>query len=279
MIECPAVQKTVVQWHYDLSTVFYRVLWGPHIHHGLWHANESPRTAQVQLTDAMADLARISEGDKIVDVGCGMGGSSIHLARTRNCTATGITISPLQRRWASTSAAWHRVGNRTKFVQADAEEFQLDAETIDVVWSVECTEHLFDKRAFFRKAAEWLRPGGRMAICAWLAGENANSPDMEQQVFDVCEGFFCPSLGTAHDYMGWMEDSGLTINRWHDWTSQVARTWDICERRVRRSGVRWLARIIDRDTVMFLDRFRTLREAYDTGAMQYGCFIAEKPAA
>lgn len=277
MIECPAVQKTVVQWHYDLSTVFYRLLWGPHIHHGLWDANESPQKAQVQLTEAMADLAKISDGDKLIDVGCGMGASSIHLARTRKCNATGITISPLQQGWATTSAAWHRVNSRVRFLQADAESFQLETGSVDVVWSIECTEHLFDKAAFFSNATEWLRPGGRMAICAWLAGEQLDSPALEQQVFDVCEGFFCPSLGTAEDYIGWMREAGLKIDRWHNWTNRVAQTWDICEQRVRRSGVRWLASLIDRDTVMFLDRFSTLRQAYDTGAMQYGCFVAEKP--
>ncbi len=278
MIECPAVQKTVVQWHYDLSTVFYRLLWGPHIHHGLWEADESPKKAQVQLTESMADLAQIGDGMAMLDVGCGMGGSSIHLARSRNCTATGVTISPLQRRWAATSAAFNGVRSKTKFVRADAEEVEFDPSSFDIVWSVECTEHLFDKPAFFQKAAEWLRPGGRMAICAWLAGENLNSSAKEQQVFDVCEGFFCPSMGSAEDYTSWMTNAGLKIDTWHNWTSRVAQTWDICERRVRRSGVRWLAKLIDRDTVMFLDRFRTLREAYDTGAMQYGCFVAEKPA-
>jgi tocopherol O-methyltransferase len=207
-----------------------------------------------------------------------MGGSSIRLARLRNCRVTGVTISPLQRRWATISAAWHQVGSVTKFLQADAEELQYDAASFDIVWSVECTEHLFNKPAFFHKAAAWLRPGGRMAIAAWLAGDPLDSQHSTQQVVDVCEGFFCPSLGTAQDYIGWMRDAGLTIKTWHDWTAKVARTWDICEQRVRRSGVRWLARIIDRDTVMFLDRFRTLREAYDAGAMQYGCFIAEKPS-
>lgn len=278
MIECPAVQKSIVQWHYDLSTPFYRLLWGPHIHHGLWDADESPGKAQVHLTEALADLAGITDGLSLVDIGCGMGGSSIHLARTRNCSATGVTISPLQRRWASISSTLQRSGSRTKFLQADAEKVVFDAHSFDIVWSIECTEHLFDKPAFFRKAAEWLRPGGRMAICAWLAGEHLDTPDKEQQVFDVCEGFFCPSLGSAQDYMSWMRDAGLEIDIWHDWTTRVARTWDVCESRVRRSGVRWLAKLIDRDTVMFLDRFRTLRMAYDTGAMQYGCFIAEKPA-
>ena len=277
MIECPTVKKSVVQWHYDLSTVFYRLLWGPHIHHGLWSGDESPSVAQVQLTETLADLADVSPSTTMVDVGCGMGGSSIHLAKTRQCQATGVTISPFQRRWAAASALTQGVRARTKFLRADAEEVEFPDESFDVVWSIECTEHLFDKPAFFHKAARWLKPGGRMAICAWLAGEHADTADHQQQVFDVCEGFFCPSLGSAHDYMNWMRDSGLQIEEWHNWTDRVAQTWDICERRVQKSGVRWLAQIIDRDTVMFLDRFRTLRNAYDSGAMQYGCLIAEKP--
>ncbi len=278
MLECPSVEKHVIRGHYDLSTLFYRVLWGKHIHHGLWNGSESCRAAQIQLTETMADLAGIQGGETLLDVGCGMGGSSILLARRRKCQATGVTISPFQRRWAATSAFVGGVKSQTKFLHADAEQIEFPPEAFDVVWSIECTEHLFDKQAFFQKAAGWLRPGGRMAICAWLAGESLETEQKRQQVFDVCEGFFCPSLGTAEDYQQWMRSAGLSITDWHDWTARVARTWEICERRVRRTGVRWLAKVIDQDTVMFLDRFATIRQAYETGAMQYGCFIAQKPA-
>ncbi len=277
MLECPSVKKKVIRGHYDLTTFFYRLLWGKHIHHGLWTGAESCRLAQVQLTETLGDLAAIQGGDDLLDVGCGMGGSSIHLAKTRNCKSTGVTISRFQRRWAANSAFFSGVGSRTKFLHQDAEEVSFPDESFDVVWSIECTEHLFDKPAFFQKAAGWLRPGGRMAICAWLAGDPLETEEQRRQVFDVCEGFFCPSLGTADDYQRWMQDAGLTITGWHDWTGRVARTWEICERRVRRTGVRWLAKLIDRDTVMFLDRFRTIREAYESGAMQYGGFIAQKP--
>ena len=38
MISCPTVSKHEIRSHYDLATVFYRLLWGRHIHHGLWNA-------------------------------------------------------------------------------------------------------------------------------------------------------------------------------------------------------------------------------------------------
>ena len=46
-----------------------------------------------------------------------------------------------------------------------------------------------------------------MAICAWLTGEQCQSESARQLVYEVCEGFLCPSLGTAADYEGWMRDA------------------------------------------------------------------------
>jgi len=115
-----------------------------------------------------------------------------------------------------------------------------------------------------------------MAICAWLAGDRTDAASV-QRVTDVCEGFLCPSLGTSSDYCRWFTDAGLVMEQDLDWTSRVMQTWEICERRVRRSGIRYLARLIDRDTSLFLNRFNTILEAYREGSMNYGCFIARKP--
>ncbi len=277
MITCPQVKKSVIRGHYDLSTLFYRLLWGPHIHHGLWREDESSRAAQVRLTDELAELAAIGAGQRILDIGCGMGASSIHLCRTRKCQALGVTLSRVQKVWATAAAMLQRQGRNARFRCADAEQLELPPASADVVWSVECTEHLFDKAGFFQRAGQWLKPGGRMAICAWLEGRAAaESEEGRQLVMDVCEGFFCPSLGTSADYQHWMTEAGLEIEVSVDWTQRVWRTWQICHNRVRRTGVRSLAKLIDRNSVLFLDRFETILRAYQSGAMEYGCFIARK---
>ncbi len=277
MIHCDGIQKSVIQNHYDLSTLFYRLLWGPHIHHGLWHADESPRIAARQLTERMAELAKIQNGADVLDIGCGMGGSSAWLAQQLGCHVTGVTLSPVQRRWASTASSVKRISPRPKFVCADAEKIEFPAGSADVVWSVECTEHLFDKPAFFRKAATWLRPGGRLAICAWLCGDDEQAVETQRLVGEVCEGFFCPSLGTQADYRQWFIDAGLTVQTTEIWTERVLKTWEICRDRVMRTQVRWLAKLFGQEHVLFLDRFDSILEAYRTRAMEYGCFIARAP--
>jgi tocopherol O-methyltransferase len=277
MISCPSIQKEVIRTHYDWSTLFYRLMWGPHIHHGLWTSDESPQLAQRQLTEQMAKLAGIERGQKVVDVGCGMGGSSIWLSQNLGCEVTGVTISAVQRRWATSAAGWSRAKPRPNFVQADVEEIEFPSASFDVVWSIECTEHLFDKPAFFRKAATWLKPGGRLAICAWLSGDDEQAAATQRLVYEVCEGFFCPSLGTQADYRQWFTDAGLQVQRTEIWTERVLKTWEICRERVARSKVRWLAKVLGRDHVMFLDRFDAILEAYQTRAMEYGCIVAVRP--
>lgn len=277
MITVNGVQKGSIRKHYQLGTLFYRLLWGPHIHHGLWNGDESASVAQCQLTDTLADLANVTSGERMVDIGCGMGGSSIRLAKSRGINATGVTLSPVQAHWATMSSRLNRVRSATRFMAHDAELVEFDPGSFDVVWSVECTEHLFDKPEFFRRAAEWLRPGGRMAICVWFEGEDTSRSNHYQQCKDVCERFVCPSLATRKDYASWMTDQGLQIRHNVDWTDRVTKTWEICKQRVERLGVRHLAKLLDHEQVNFIDGFDSLLNAYRSGAMQYGAIVAEKP--
>jgi tocopherol O-methyltransferase len=73
-----------------------------------------------------------------------------------------------------------------------------------------------------------------------------------------------------------MNQAGLCVDRCLDWTSRVSRTWEICQKRVRRSRIRWIAPIVGQDSELFLDRFDAILDAYRSGAMTYGCFVARK---
>jgi tocopherol O-methyltransferase len=277
-IACPSITKSEIRTHYDLATLFYRLFWGPHIHHGLWEGTETPAVAQQRLIEAMAERAAIRPGDRVIDVGCGMGGSSVHLAKHYDCRVTGITLSLVQRMWATAGALVRGASRRTTFRRMDAEAAEFPPESFDVLWSIECTEHLFDKPAFFRKGAGWLAPGGRLTVCAWLAGDEPLDDTARRRVYEVCEGFLCPSLGTAEDYRRWITDAGLEMTSEDDWTERVMETWEICRRRVLRSRVRWLASALNRNMTLFIDRFDAILDAYRTRAMRYGCFTARRPA-
>ncbi|MDA1052627.1 MAG: class I SAM-dependent methyltransferase [Planctomycetota bacterium] len=278
MISFDGISKSRIRFHYDLSTFFYRLLWGVHIHHGLWNENESPRRAQQQLIEHLLNESGIPRGASVIDVGCGMGGSSIHMARDHDCHVTGITLSGMQRRWAGTTAALKGVGRRTRFLRQDAETADFADGSFDYLWSVECTEHLFDKAAFFRRASRWLRPGGGVALCIWLAGDEPHSESDIEQVKGVCDAFLCPSLGTAADYATWLRDAGLEVGNICDLTPRITRTWEICRQRVERTGLTRLAGLAGRDSANFTNNFDLILNAYRSGAMKFASIVAKKPS-
>jgi tocopherol O-methyltransferase len=88
---------------------------------------------------------------------------------------------------------------------------------------------------------------------------------------------FCPSLGSQQDYVDWFQEAGMRVVTQQIWTDHVKRTWEICLRRVEQTGARRLATILGKNHVLFLDHFEGILNAYNSGAMEYGVFIAEKP--
>lgn len=140
---------------YDFASHYFRTLWGEHFHHGYWiRGDESRETAQNQLVDRLAARAAIKPGAKILDVGCGMGASSIYLAKNYGAIPTGITISPVQVQMANELAARDNV--KARFLLMDAQDIVFD-EFFDVIWSIESISHYQRKDAFFASAIPLLQ--------------------------------------------------------------------------------------------------------------------------
>lgn len=273
----PSASIADVREHYDQLSIFYRWLWGEHIHHGFWENEESPAQAQDKLIRRLVRKAGLSRGARVLDVGCGLGGSSLWLARELGCSVLGITISPAQRRAAERRARRAGLGEQVRFEVHDANALDLGSEAFDAVWVIECSEHLADKADFFRRCGGALRPGGTLALCAWLAAESRSADANPALVEEVCRGMLCPSLGSMGEHLGWLEAAGLEVGAAEDITRQVERTWELCERIVRRPWVRALLPFMGKETRQFAASFYAIRRAYAEDAMAYGLITARKP--
>jgi SAM-dependent methyltransferase len=121
------------------------------------------------MTEAMCAAGRVGNGARILDVGCGFGGTVAHLnERLSGVELVGLNIDErqLDRARRSVSA---RPGNSVRFVLGDACELPFGDGAFDVVLAVECIFHFPSRRRFFSEAHRVLRTGGTLALSDFVA--------------------------------------------------------------------------------------------------------------
>ncbi len=272
-----SVEIDHIRKHYDRLSGLYRLFWGEHLHHGYWDNNQSPAQAQVRLMERLAETAEIPLGSRVLDIGCGLGGSAFWLADQLDCHVTGLTISPVQARIATKKARARGLSARVNFEVKDANDWLPEPESADVVWIMESSEHFRDKKGFFARCATALKPGGTLAVCAWLRRDGPIREDEAELVATIGEAMLSASLDGLTAYASWMREAGLNVKVAEDITPYIEPTWTHCARMVEHPAIHWLVRFTAPSTRRFVNSFPLMRQAYAQGAMAFGLFAAKKP--
>jgi tocopherol O-methyltransferase len=268
-----------IKRHYNLLALFYYGLWGYHVHHGYWDDEAdmaSPRAAQERLIWELYRFGGAPVPLRMLDVGCGAGGSLLWLAKHVQATGSGITLSRMQQLIGQAAFLAAGLARRLTIRVADAQHgWPVDDASVNLVWCVECSEHLQDRAHFARESHRALAPGGALCVAAWLAGPDIG-PDAEVLRQRVEHGMLCHPFGTEAEYCRWFADAGFIGIKSRIVTPHVLRTWDLCIQLRDRPGLPWLARHLGADVRAFTEVFHDLRQAYLEGAMAYGFFTARK---
>lgn len=265
-------RRARVAAHYDQLSDHYVELWGEHIHHGYYErGDESRAEATDRLLSLLTDELGLAPGDRVLDVGCGVGGSSRVLARRYRCRVTGVTLSSVQARMATAAST---IRGDPGYVVADAAALPLRC-CCDAMLAVEVLSHLDDRPAFFAEVGRLLRPGGRLAIAAWLRAEELTAAQEASLIAPIEEGMLV-TLPDRAEYERLMSVGKLVPVSYRDVSRQVAHTWDLCLEIVARPAVWSLVLSRGSDTLAFVKSFRAMQRGFATGALRYGLLVGER---
>lgn len=225
-----SVANSYDEWTEDGILEFY---WGEHIHLG--HYGSPPQskdfiTAKHDFVHEMArwgSLENLPAGTTLLDVGCGIGGSSRILAKDYNFDVTGVTISPQQVKRAQELTP---EGVNAKFQVDDAMALSFPDASFDVVWSVEAGPHMPDKAVFARELLRVLKPGGILVVADWNQRDDRTIPlnFWEKPVMkQLLDQWSHPAFSSIEGFAELLNETGLVEGEvvTDDWTQETLPSW------------------------------------------------------
>jgi sarcosine/dimethylglycine N-methyltransferase len=165
-------------------------------------------------TAALVDLAQVGQADRVLDAGCGIGGTARLIAAERGAHVTAVDLTPEY----CEVAAWLNdavgLGDRIEVRTADVTRLPFDAGAFDVVVSQHVQMNIADKRRLYAEARRVLAPGGRLALWDVTAGPGgalhlpapwATAPEQSHLV-------------TPQELAELLRESGFATTHWNDLT-------------------------------------------------------------
>jgi cyclopropane fatty-acyl-phospholipid synthase-like methyltransferase len=208
-----------VKRYYDRNTVRFRRLGegGASIHRAVWAPGATTREQAVHhVDDAVLSLLDGVERPRVVDLGCGVGGSLLYLASRRpDLIGEGITISPAQAEVAAALVAEAGLDGRVRVREGDFVAPPGDLAGADAALSIEAFVHGPDPAGYVRAAAGVLRPGGLLVVCDdVLTAKGAAAPAREaRRIDDFRTGWRLASLLPLEEVAGYAAAAGVRAGR------------------------------------------------------------------
>jgi SAM-dependent methyltransferase len=176
---------------------------------------------QRQATIRLADLLGFRGGERVLDIGSGIGGPSRFLASRYGCGVTGIDLTAEFCRVAEMLTRLTGLTEKVGYRQGNALDLPFEEMSFDVVWSQNASMNIADRDRLYSEMHRVLKPGGWLALQEVVAGPGGAPHYPVPWAAEASISF----LLTAEATRAKLEAAGFRVVTWQDTTSTSSRSW------------------------------------------------------
>ncbi|XP_018590166.2 phosphoethanolamine methyltransferase [Scleropages formosus] len=227
-------------------------------------------TGGLSTTKEFVDLLNLSSGQKVLDVGCGIGGGDFYMARNYGIEVLGMDLSSNMVEIAMERAIKEKLP-LVQFEVGDATKRMFAEESFDVIYSRDTILHISDKLNLFRRFHSWLKPGGKVLISDYCCGEMPWSPEFQEYVKQ--RGY---TLLTPDQYGQVLEKAGFVRVRVEDRTAQFSQVLKTELERTENMREEFIEEFSEEEYNAVVTGWREKLQRCEKGEQRWGLFYAER---
>lgn len=281
-------EKNEIVEYYDEAEMTYRDVWHLNdclaMHYGFWEDGvKNLKEALIKENFVLANMARVSKDDIVLDAGCGVGGSSIFLAKNFDCQVVGVTLSSNQTDLAKQNASKANITEKVTFENVDYHSTEYQDNSFTVVLAIETLEHSDDLDLFFKEAFRLLKPGGRIIIADIFSAKEQVSKNEQNLLDQWLHSWAISKLYTINYFSDLMDKNGFISLEVIDKTKAIRKSARIMSRQSRMALFSWkLLRFLGLRTENRASHKKTIGSKYQYKSLRnklwsYAVIYAEKP--
>lgn len=196
---------------------------GGNIHVGYW-TDEDDRTPLLEainrLTDIVGGKLDLQPGQRLLDIGCGVGVPAIRLGQRVEAEITGVTISHWQVQEATRRVRAAGLRGQVKIEHGDAAALNYPDDSFDAVLMFQALQHAGDRGQWLGEMVRVARPGGRIVLTEFIE----EIPLTAQETEILLAGAMQPPL--RHDgILEAVRASGMVIDEVTDCGDRIRRSY------------------------------------------------------
>lgn len=266
--------------HYNHITTIWPFIMGKNFHWGLFEPTGiSLEEATDTLIEKMLSLIHITEGTKLVDIGCGIGGPAFYIAEKYNIQITGISNSQVGIEEANLRSHVLQFNDRVSFSNRDALSTGFPDETFDVAWLLEMSHLIEDKSKLIQESTRILKNDGELVLCDLILKKELSYKDIyanKPNLLILEKSFGKAQLRTIEFYINSLTNLGLDEVCFIDISDKVQGTLDFWIENAKQFEMQDISKSHHNDIENFIKSCSILTEYYSNEQWGYAIFYGKK---